>query len=105
MPKAVGHRVLIEIKKKEEKTKGGIILTEDSRNKEQYGTDIGIVRHLGPTCYADERLGREPWVQPGDKIYFVRYAGITLETPDGRLYKFINDEDIYGLVEEGDRDE
>lgn len=104
MPKPVGYRVLIEIPRKEETSKGGILLPEDMRKKDEMGSDTGIVRKIGSLCYQDDRLGKTPWVKEGDEVYYIRYAGIAIKCKD-KLYRFINDEDIYGLVESGDRDE
>ena len=45
--------------------------------------------------------GRENWCDDGDLVIFARYEGKEIEHPpgSGAIYRFMNDEDIYGKVE------
>lgn len=87
----LGHRVLVKPKQIEEKTAGGIIIPDQTRDKEQAGIDEGEVIAIGPTAFKD--LGGFDWVKVGDWVVWPRYAGKPYED-EGILYHAINDEDI-----------
>lgn len=102
MPKPVGYRVCIEVKPMENKTKGGIYLADSTINSAQQATDTGTVVAIGEGCFKGRLDIGQPWYKVGDTVYFVRYAGQKIELADGRLYRMMNDEDVWGLVEDGE---
>ena len=62
MPDPVGYKLLIAIPSKEEKTEGGILLTEDTRRREEAASITGMILKIGPDAYADtERFPGGPW--------------------------------------------
>ena len=45
-----------------EKTKGGVILAEDTLERQQVASQVGLVMAMGPDCYADkDRYPDGPW--------------------------------------------
>ncbi len=64
-----GHRLLLKAIVLPEKTKGGIILTENSRDSITY--DIGLVIGIGSEAYTDiERFPNGPRCKVGDWVDF-----------------------------------
>lgn len=101
--KAVGYRLLVKVKKMEERTEGGIILTERSRTQLEYSSGFGTVVDIGPLAFkafAKDNQG-EPWCKIGDQVQFKSYSGLecTLldEDNDEATYRFLNDDDIIGV--------
>lgn len=98
-----GWNVLIAVFKRPGKTAGGILLTERTRDEDDYQGRVGLVIALGPDTYRDDRMRvyAGPWVQPGDWVVFPafentatkhRYRGITVaEVPDDRLTATVDD--------------
>ena len=75
LPKPTGWRLLVLPFKQKEKTKGGIILAEDTIERSQVASTCGLVLDMGPHCYDKERYPEGPWCKKGDWIVFARYAG------------------------------
>ena len=51
LPKPTGWRILVLPFKMKEKTKGGIIITDDVVERAQVASTCGLVLALGPDCY------------------------------------------------------
>ena len=62
--KPLGNRVIIEPKKTEEKTKGGIYLPDTAQDSENIGTVVAISESI-----------KEPQFKVGDKVMFEKYGG------------------------------
>ena len=95
----VGHRVLVKVKKVEEKTAGGLYLPQQSQESEQYATEEGELVAIGPQAWSAFDDG-EPWAEVGDTVTFARYAGKIVESDDKIKYRLMNDEDIYARIVE-----
>lgn len=94
--KAVGFHLLIEVDKVEEVSKGGIVLIEDTLEREKRAKMTGTVVDIGELCWLGEDM--EIPCQVGDRIYHVQYSGANIEHDDGKEYRFINDKDVLGVV-------
>lgn len=56
---------------------------------------------IGPAAWDEEmRLGHPPRCKVGDKVVFSKYAGFGVPGKDGKLYRCVNDRDIFMAVEE-----
>ena len=76
LPKPTGWRLLVLPFKMNEKTKGGLHLAETTLEKQQVGSQVGLVMAMGPQCYKDkERYPEGPWCKEKDWVMFARYAG------------------------------
>jgi len=94
---AAGARVIIEIEPIKEKSKGGIILTEESVRREQDTISEGIIVALGEIAFLDMcPSGLHPKI--GDKVFFIKFAGKEIKRDD-KYYRIINDEDVYAYEE------
>lgn len=88
-----GGHLLVLPKKVEEITEGGIILIEDTRDKEQRASTEGILVAIGASAWTDLDDGTA-WAMIGDKISYSRYAGVDMVGKDGEQYVLINDNDV-----------
>ena len=62
LPQPTGWRLLVLPFKMKEKTKGGVILAEDTLERQQVASQVGLVMAMGPDCYADkDRYPDGPW--------------------------------------------
>lgn len=99
----LGHRVLVKPDFVEEKSKGGIILAQDTVKQEQGAQVIGTVLDIGTTCWIDSGDGT-PWCKIGDRVVFAKYSGMKIWNPVEGKYRddilIVNDLDICGLVAE-----
>ena len=90
MIEAIGNFVLVEMPPKETKSKGGIIIPEDTADKQHRAVQSGVIRSVGHTCsvVAGAMVGRD--------AYFGRYAGILLEGEEAE-YRLIDEDEIRGI--------
>ena len=62
IPAPTGWRIVILPYRGAEKTKGGIVLSDQTRQREQSATVCGYVLSVGPLAYADEnKFPTGPW--------------------------------------------
>ena len=55
LPKPTGWRILVLPFKQKEKTKGGLILADETVERSQVASTCGLVLEMGPHCYDKER--------------------------------------------------
>ena len=98
IPKPTGWRIAILPYRGAKTSKGGIILSEETRAKTQLSTVCGHVLKVGDLAYKDsEKFPTGPWCKEGDWVIFGRYAGARL-TIDGGEVRILNDDEIVGTV-------
>ena len=75
LPKPTGWRMLVLPFRMDEKTKGGILLGNETIDRQQVASQCGNVLAMGDACYVDkERYPEGPWCKVGDWVVFARYA-------------------------------
>ena len=91
-------KVLVRPDKVEEKTKGGILLPQEQRERDQAASTAGEIIAISPLAftYADWPVTTAP-PNVGDRVAFARYAGMTVKGSDGEEYRLVNDKDIAGI--------
>ena len=95
VPAPVGYRVLIRPRGVIEKTKGGIYLTDNSKETQSYMNSVGQVIAMGPECYSDRK---NPWCNVGDWVVFGRYAGAKVSVQKVKMV-IINDDEILATLD------
>jgi len=98
LPKPTGWRLLVLPFKMKEKTKGGIIMSDITIEKQQVASQCGLVVALGEQCYDKERYPEGPWCKKGDWVVFARYAGSRIQI-DGGEVRLLNDDEILATIE------
>ena len=98
IPNPVGYRMLVRPWSGHKKTKGGLLLTEDTADKIQMTTVVALVVKMGDLCYKDEsKFPGGPWCKEGEFIIYGRYAGSRFQTKFGE-HRILNDDEIIGTV-------
>ena len=99
LPKPTGRRMLVLPFKMKEKTKGGVILAEDTLERQQVASQVGLVMAMGPQCYKDkERYPEGPWCKEKDWIMFARYAGSRIKIEGGEM-RLLNDDEVLATID------
>jgi co-chaperonin GroES (HSP10) len=65
-----GSDVLVALYMRPEKTKGGIILADATRDEDRWQGKVGIVLKLGATAYCDESGKKFRDIEVGDLVVF-----------------------------------
>ena len=98
IPNPVGYRMLIRPWSGQKKTKGGVLLTEDTSERIQMTTVVGLVVKQGDLCYKDEaKFPKGPWCNEGEFVIYGRYAGSRFQTKFGE-HRILNDDEIIGTI-------
>ena len=61
LPEPTGWRILVLPFKMKERTKGGLYLGQETLERQQVGSNCGMVLKTGPHCYDKERYPEGPW--------------------------------------------
>ena len=99
LPAPSGWRLLVLPFSPREKTKGGILIAQESLDKLRIATNCGYVLKMGPLAYHDrEKFPTGPWCKKGDWVIFARYAGSRLPIEGGEV-RILNDDEVLGTIE------
>ena len=100
LPAPSGWRLLVLPFSPREKTKGGILIAQESLDKLRIATNCGYVLEMGPLAYHDkEKFPTGPWCKKGDWVIFARYAGSRLPIEGGEV-RILNDDEVLGTIED-----
>ena len=100
LPEPSGWRMLVLPFTPKEKSKGGIIFSQESLDKARIATNCGYVIKMGPLAYGDkEKFPTGPWCKKGDWVIFARYAGSRLPIEGGEV-RILNDDEVLGTVKD-----
>ena len=100
LPMPSGWRLLVLPFTPREKTKGGILIAQESLDKLRVATNCGYVLKMGPLAYADrEKFTTGPWCKKGDWVIFARYAGSRLPIEGGEV-RLLNDDEVLGTIKD-----
>ena len=97
MPQPTGWKILVLPYRGKGETKGGILLTKETMDKEQLATVVAYVVKCGPLCYSDAKYG-EPWCEEGQWVLIGRYAGARFKLEDGEEVRIINDDEVIATI-------
>ena len=99
LPDPSGWRLLVLPFTPKEKTKGGILIAQESLEKLRIATNCGYVLKVGPLAYYDkEKFPTGPWCKKGDWVIFARYAGSRLPIEGGEV-RLLNDDEVLGKID------
>ncbi|HMD67469.1 MAG TPA: co-chaperone GroES [Chitinivibrionales bacterium] len=91
--KPLADRIVVMPLEAEEKTKGGIIIPDNAKEKPQKGEVIAV----GPGKISDngEKIPME--LKKGDKVLYGKYSG-TEVTVDGKEYLIVRESDVLAII-------
>ena len=94
LPEPCSYHILVMLPKQDEKTDGGIYITDDVREREETASITAMVMALGPDCYVETPQRKFPsgaYCEKGDFIVMRSYSGTRLEIK-GEKYRLITDD-------------
>jgi co-chaperonin GroES (HSP10) len=102
--KPTTFNVVVKLDPTEKVTKGGIIVIESVKEREELANEEGTLCAVSPLAFTyarPEEWGDAPKPKVGDRVLIKRYQGILREY-DGVKYRIINDQDIVAVIEGGE---
>tara|TARA_R100000654_G_scaffold55345_1_gene81637 strand:- start:66 stop:518 length:453 start_codon:yes stop_codon:yes gene_type:complete len=98
LPQPTGYRILIIPYYPSEKTKGGLYVPDQVREKEAFATVAAYVVKLGPDAYKDsQKFPTGAWCSEKDWVLIGRYAGNRFKV-EGLEVRIINDDNIIATI-------
>ena len=95
LPEHPGFHVLVRPVSIKEKTKGGILLPNSTKDDMSYLTTIGEVIKIGDLAYNDnEKFPKGPWCQLGDYICYAKHAGQKIQYKNVKMILLYDDQVI-----------
>lgn len=93
--KPLGDRILVKPEEQEQKSKGGLILTDSvQRGQKVYGTVVAV----GTGIFSQSGEKIPVTVQVGDKVMYVKAEASNKLTLDGNEYLLFNEHELIGFV-------
>ncbi|KAF8401123.1 hypothetical protein HHK36_014427 [Tetracentron sinense] len=92
--KPLNDRVLIKVAEAEEKTAGGLFLTEAAKDKPSIGTVVAV----GPGLLDEEGNKKPLSVFPGNTVLYSKYAGNDFKGSDGFEYIALRATDVMAVL-------
>ena len=99
LPEPVGYRILVLPFTPKDKTKGGILIAQETLDKLRIATNCGYVLKMGRLCYSEKKFTSGPWCKKGDWVIFARYAGSRLPIEGGEV-RLLNDDEVLGTIKD-----
>lgn len=102
----VGNKIIVQYKQVAKRSKGGIILADDTHDADVRANVTARVVAMGPACFHEWSTGRAwpgaPWFQEGDFVRVPLNGGDTwyVDREDGSRVRFglFADEHVYAIV-------
>lgn len=100
LPQPTGWRLLVLPFVMPEKSKGGIIIAQESLDRARIAVQAGYVLRVGPLAYQDkEKFSTGPWCKEKEWVIFARYAGSRLQIEGGEI-RILNDDEVLATVKD-----
>ncbi len=101
-----GSRVLVQMRRLSNRTRGGLIVVEETQETAKWNNQVGRVVALGPLAFCHRETGKRwsegRWAEVGDYVRVPRWDGDRIEIPvkDESPVTFVlfNDYQLLGRV-------
>ena len=98
LPTPSGWRLLVLPFTPKDKTKGGIIVAQETLDRLRIAVNCGYVLKMGPEAYKDkDKFPSGAWCKEKDWVIFARYAGSRLPIEGGEV-RILNDDEVLGTI-------
>lgn len=98
IPRPTGWRIVLLPYRGAQKTKGGIVLADQTIERNQLTTVCAYVLRVGDLAYKDtSKFPNGAWCKEGDWVIFGRYAGARLGIDGGEI-RILNDDEILAVI-------
>ena len=94
LPEPAGFRILLKPREIQEKTAGGIILADISKDHQATQTNVSKVLAMGADCYSEHK---KAWCRVGDWVLTGKYIGHKFRYGTDE-YCIINDDEVIAVV-------
>lgn len=93
------YYVLIKLDAVEQKTRGGIIIPEDTRERQEQAQVTGRLMAIGPLAFIYD-VDNPIIPEVGERVAFPKYGGLKIEGRDKAEYRLLKDGDLAAILTE-----
>lgn len=98
--KPVEYKVLVEPKEVDRTTKGGLILADETVEKESFGRQEGVLVAVSPMAFKFADWPADVATpQVGERVMFSKYNADQVQGSDGKTYWIMNDKSVMAVIE------
>ena len=90
----LGDRIIVKPLEADEKTKGGIVLPDNTKEKPQEGKVVAV----GKGKILDSGSVQPVEVKAGDRILYGKYSGSEITTKEGEELLIMREEDVLAVI-------
>ena len=95
LPELPGFHVLVRPVSVKEKTKGGILIPNSTKEDMSYLTTVGKVIKIGNLAYNDtDKFPKGPWCKEGDYVCYAKHAGQKIQYKEVKMILLYDDQVI-----------
>lgn len=95
----IEFNVLIKPDAVENKTAGGLYLSDETQDREKHKATRGTIVALSPMAFNEDVFPPDmEKPQPGQRVCIALHAGAFVEGMDGEQYRIVKDKDVTGLI-------
>lgn len=92
------YKILVAPKLTSNKTLGGIILPDETKERDQHAQMEGVIVAVSPLAFSYDNWKDASPPKVGDRILFAKYSGAVVKGKDGIDYRIINDKDCAAVL-------
>ena len=92
--KPLGDRIIVRPLEAQEKTKGGIVLPDNAKEKPQEGEVVAVGK--GKVCESGQVQAME--LKAGNRILYGKYSGTEITTKEGEELLIMREDDVFAVV-------
>lgn len=94
------YKVIVLPQQVDEKTRGGLYLPQEARDKEQHGQMEGVIVAMSPLAFNYDDFPDDMKPVVGDHVVFPRYQATEFDGRDGKKYWIMADKAIVGVMDD-----
>ncbi|MGB1214602.1 MAG: hypothetical protein ACPG4X_14655 [Pikeienuella sp.] len=92
------YKVLVQPDPIQQKTQGGILLPDDTHEREEWAQVKATIVAIGDSAFSDWTVRERGLLKPGVRVYCAKYQGIVVTGDDGEEYRLLSDKDIGAII-------
>ena len=92
--KPLGDRIIVRPLEAQEKTKGGIVLPDNAKEKPKEGEVVAVGK--GKVCESGQIQAME--LKAGNRILYGKYSGTEITTKEGEELLIMREDDVFAVV-------
>lgn len=99
----IEYNVVVAPTEVKEKTAGGIIIPDATKERDQFAQMEGVLVAVSPFAFSYENASA--WAEvgvekpkPGERVLFAKYSGAVVKGRDGKDYRILKDKDVSAVL-------